>query len=110
MSRSTSIIGLPREAYDFINEHSKKVTALDCPKCHHVISQKSSGRMWKDASDSGMFDDGPELYEYDLEDGRIVREEIQAIPWSSGPCIFLKLIDENGKSLFEWSQEEIDNV
>lgn len=55
-----------------------------------------------------MFDDGPMLYRYFMKDGSTWVEEIQCIPWSSGPCIFTKLVQENGDKEIKWSQEEID--
>jgi hypothetical protein len=56
-----------------------------------------------------MFDDGPELVEYTLKDGSKVREIVQAVPWSAGPCIFLALQNEQGETLFPWPQSALDN-
>lgn len=60
----------------------------------------------------GMFDQEYDLLEYRLKDGRILREFVQAEPWSSGPVFFLALKDkETGEAIKEtlWSQEEIDH-
>ncbi len=91
--RCTQIIGLNREACEFISKHT------------------FSYMVYEDATDQGMFDDGPMLTEYVLQDGSKVREFIQAVPWSSGPCIFLALKDvESGKILFPWDEETINNA
>jgi len=39
-----------------------------------------------------------------------ILEEVQASPWSSGPCIFLALMRENGEWIQEslWTDEEMD--
>jgi len=60
----------------------------------------------------GMFDEEYDLFEYRLKNGRIVREYVQAEPWSSGPVFFLALLDkETGEVVPEsrWSKEEIDH-
>jgi hypothetical protein len=56
------------------------------------------------------------LNQYQLKDGRVVREEVQAIPWSSGPMIFYRLVELSGEvddtgqfaaffpPLYEWDQ------
>lgn len=60
------------------------------------------------------------LQEYTLPNGRVIREYVQAEPWSSGPCYFLALeemhIDHEGKEHWTpveeslWSEEEIANA
>ena len=61
---------------------------------------------------AGMFQDGSPLEKYKLKDGTWVYEVIQACPWSSGPVIFLTLVDEQKQRIpsLDWPQEEIDNA
>lgn len=56
-------------------------------------------------------DDGSVLYQYTLLNGTKVTEYVQAEPWSSGPCIFLALKDENGDPIADslWDDDEIEN-
>jgi len=108
--RCTHIIGLPPDATDFISENISLVPDVVCPNCGKVCTKRWGHHTWLDRSDVGMFDDGPELQEYMLKDGRVVREHIQAAPWSSGPCIFLKLIDEDMNILFEWSEDDMEKM
>jgi hypothetical protein len=60
----------------------------------------------------GMFGDEHPLCCYYLPDGSFVREDIQAVPWASGPHFFFALRDEEGNWIPEslWSPEEIDSV
>lgn len=107
--RCTQIIGLTKEAEDFLEKSVKKIPDPVCPECGNVLGFKYSRRPYFDARDEGMFGDGPMLFEYDLNDGRVAKEVIQAVPWSSGPCIFMCL-EVDGERMFEWSQEEIDQA
>ena len=88
--RCTQLIGLTVEAEEFLRKNG------------------GEGKIYEDATNEGMFEDGPMLHEYNLVGGKVAREVIQAVPWSSGPCIFMCL-EIDGKRMFEWSQEEIDN-
>lgn len=61
----------------------------------------------------GAFGNSFPLYEYTLQNGRVVREAVQATPWSSGPCFFIALKDEEGNWIQEslWSNKAIhDNL
>lgn len=109
--RETQIIGLTDEAHAFLRKEAKRVPVTECPTCHH----KEGGKLVEHVYDyetgvrKGMFEDGPVLSEYQLNDGCRVREVVQAAPWSSGPCIFLCLEDAvSGERMFEWSEEEIN--
>ena len=64
------------------------------------------------SSFSGMFGDTYPLHTYTFPDGRVYAESVQAEPWSSGPCFFLALKDENGAWVPEslWSEEAIANA
>jgi hypothetical protein len=55
------------------------------------------------------------LQEYVLPDGRVIREYVQAEPWSSGPCYFLALeemIEGEWEVLVEslWTEAAIDRI
>lgn len=109
--RCTQEYGLPEEATKFLDENVCKVPSLCCPKCNHAIYETLDCWDYEDASHLGMFDDGPKLQRYRLKNFAIVEEFVQAVPWSSGPCIFLGLRYENdGDILFQWSEEEINNA
>jgi len=108
--RCTQYIGLSHNADSYLEERGARVPVKVCPTCGHTtggglvqeVYDKETGRR------AGMFDDGPDLSEYTLKDGKKVREVVQCAPWSSGPMIFLCLEDEDGKKIFKWSEEEID--
>lgn len=108
--RATQIMGLTAEAVEFLNQKVKKVPAVVCPHCGQAISTKMDSVVYESASDQGMFDDGPELHQYNLAYGGTVREVVQATQWSSGPCIFLCLETDKGKRMFEWQQKSIDEA
>ena len=51
-----------------------------------------------------------ELASYEMEDGTVYREHLQADPWTlSGPCYFLALINDEDEPVVEslWTEEEI---
>jgi len=108
--RCTQIYGLTKEAEKFLEKNAKRVPKKTCPTCKHT----SGGGLKKVVYDkktgvrAGMFDDGPELFEYTLKGKKgIVSEIVQEVPWDSGPCIYLCLVDENGNHMFEWTDEEM---
>jgi len=107
--RCTQLMGLSSKAEEFLKEHCNIVVTQECPRCHHPLSEGRECEAYESAAHVGMFDDGPELQEYQLRDGRKAREVVQAAPWSSGPCIFLCL-EVDGERIGEWPQEEIDNA
>ncbi len=48
---------------------------------------------------------------YSLPDGRVLVEDVQSEPWSSGPCYFLALKDHKTGDWVEetlWSEEEMN--
>jgi hypothetical protein len=108
--RCTQLQGLTPEATKFLDENGKIVVHSKCPHCDGVLSEGIERNVYADASGEGMFDDGPMLNQYTLKGGKIVRDIVQATVWSSGPCIFLCLEDEEGNQLFPWPQEKIDNA
>jgi len=52
----------------------------------------------------------PNIPGYLLKDGTKVYEREQACPWSSGPCHFTALADEDGEWIKEtlWTEKEIE--
>ncbi len=117
--RCTQFIGLNPWAENFLREnrkliHTRKVVNVlpdgteesQPDEAVREIPKRPTGNKW-----IGMFDDGGDLHEYTLLDGKKVTEYVQASPWSSGPCIFLALRDETGSPVPEslWDDKEIDN-
>ena len=78
-----------------------------CPDCGCVITTRPTCFIYDELD--VWHGSGPELKEYTLQDGRMAREVVQAIPWSSGPVVFLCL-EIDGEHKFTWSDEEIDNL
>ena len=107
--RCTQLQGLSPEAAAFLDQEAEREAIVTCPKCGEMITEGYVKRGYASAASSGMFDDGPELFEYTLTNGDKVREIVQAVPWSSGPCIFLCL-ERDGKNIFEWPEDEINNA
>ena len=106
--RCTQVIGLSEEAVFFLDQNALRDDP--CVTCGRGGRRRT--KFHKDASSSGMFDDGPMLREYECKDGIVAREEVQCAPWSSGPCIFLSLEcfrNEISVGKFEWTDEQIEN-
>lgn len=55
--RCTQLIGLPVEAKQFLDEN-EKIDKKTCPSCGHTKAKRFNEE-YRDASDQGMFDDGP---------------------------------------------------
>ena len=107
--RMTQIYGLTEEAETFIKENVEMIPDMVCTDCGKIMSYKRNWKIYDDAKDAGMFGDGPSLREFVLKDGSIVREKLNKYtPWSSGPNLFIDLVDENGNILYGWSEEEIN--
>ena len=104
--RSTQIFGLTEEAERFLKDNVAREDTSKCPTCGHVKDGEMKSHMYKDASSTGMFGDGPHLTEYTMRDGSTIREIIQDIHYSSGPCIFLCL-EKDGARMFEWAKEDL---
>jgi len=100
-------MGLTEEARNFLNEKCLKKPSLICPDCGKIISESIVSEEIDKIE--VFYDDGPTLHKYKMKDGSEIIEVIQASPWSSGPVVFLCLKDPDGKTMFEWPQEEIDN-
>ena len=111
MSRSTSVMGLSAEATEWLQLHAERQETKVCPTCKHTTGGGYLCEVYDDETGrkAGMFDDGPQLFQYKTEFGNI-KEVIQCTPWNSGPCIFLCLEDENGGRIGEWTEEQIDDA
>lgn len=112
--RSTQVMGLPIEAIDFLDKNVQKTGEM-CKLCEHsTVIRNMTVYDSATARHKGMFNDGPDLFRYILNDGRAVEEFVQAVPWSSGPCIFLGLreadLKVDQKVLYQWPQKAIDNA
>lgn len=87
MSRSTSYIGLTKEAKDFLHKNAKTQTKIfnngygECTIVEPVAIPIGK---------CGMFDECP-VNKYELKDNTWAQEFIQAEPWSSGPIVFIGL-------------------
>ena len=105
MSRELQFIGLPKEANLFLHNDDVLTT---CPTCKHDYwTGKYTMKVYEeqDMFHGSMID----LHDYYLNDVLIYREVVQADPWSSGPVVFLKLVDADGKDVFTWTMEQIDS-
>ncbi len=107
--RMTQTYGLTKEAEKFLKENVEMIPNLICANCKEVVSYKENKKIYGDAKNAGMFNDGPNLWEYMLKDGTIVREKLNKhTPWSSGPNLFTDLVDQDGNLLYEWTEKEIN--
>ena len=112
--RATQFMGLCGNAYKYLKKHVKHIPAVKCDKCGHVEGGKFLYDVYKDASNLGMMDDGPKLRRYHMKDDTFVYQVVQAIPWSSGPCIYLALSEtEDTTGMIPetmWPQDIIDKA
>jgi len=97
-------MGLTAEAEAFLAQNVVKVVTRRC-ECGRVISE--GPKIIKSEHHDSFYDDGPDLKTYELKDGKLAKEIIQAEPWSSGPVCFMCL-EIDGKHMFEWSEEEVE--
>jgi hypothetical protein len=104
MSREHQYIGLTGKALNWLDKNVMKVPDQICPHCNQTISYKQLCSVYE--SDE-VFYDKLDLLVYNLTDGRIAKQVLQAQPWSSGPMSFLCLEIE-GKRMFRWTQKEMD--
>lgn len=108
--RMAQIYGLKGDARKFLVDNVEQIPEYVC-KCGETFGSKWNKKIIETDEDVG-FGTKLEMWEYKLKDGRIVREvKNKYTPWSSGPCIFLNLIDSiTGEKIFTWTEEEIDVV
>ena len=81
-------------------------TPIERPMFGSSVTAVESDRKW-----TGMYDEPYHLMDYQMPDGRVFEEHVQADPWSSGPVVFtaLKCNNEWLKDSL-WSDEEIENA
>lgn len=117
--RTTQIIGLTKAAKELLNNYEP--TRI-IEKLQRIYPDGHTEQFEREVTEDprkteecgsffGMFDEEYPLRRYTMPNGKVYEEYVQAEPWSSGPCIFLALRNENGpvkESL--WSEEEINNV
>jgi hypothetical protein len=102
MSRSTSYIGLTKEAKEFLKEnaivepHTFNNGYGECT-IYRPVGVKTG--------ECGMFDEY-ELKTYILKDESEAEEFVQFSPWASGPWIFLGL--RIGERVIGWTEEQVD--
>jgi len=105
MSRSYQEVGLKEEACDWLDENVKRSGEHTCPCCGmHYLGKYDIVSIEEKDSFYGM---GPRLRTMRLKNDRLVKEVVQAEPWSSGPVAFFCLKLEDGTRMFEWTEEEI---
>ena len=104
--RMTQNMGLPPAADAFLKRECLRALNHECPTCHHKTGGEMVCEVYEDASEQGMFDDGPQLRKYTLNGGSTVKEVVQCTPWDCGPMIYLCLKDDYGNTLFQWPKEE----
>ena len=101
--RCHQFVGLNKEADKFLRDNVAQIPNIICPHCKTVISTKR--KVLSTEHQDAFYGDGPTLHIYELKDGRICSEILQAQPWSSGPMSFLCL-EIRGKKMFEWKTDE----
>jgi len=104
--RMTQFVGLNKKSDAYLERYCEKEPATICPRCKEILTYKLKSHICGHAY--GMFEEDIPLYEYTLKAGGRIREVVQAIPWSSGPVIFLCLKNKSGKLIYKWPQREID--
>lgn len=107
--RMTQFIGLNSIAREFLGKNARQMPCSPCPHCGKMTSTRMDKEEYENSHYWGMFE-GPMLHKYTLKDNSTVKEILQAVPWSSGPCIFLCLENEKGNRIGEWPKEEINNA
>ena len=113
--------GLSSGAYEVLNSAPEVLEYTETiirkyPDGHEDKSTREvKGRYKREKTEEvyyGMFDNEYPFYRYILTDGRRYVEYMQADPWSSGPCFFLALKDEETGEIVEeslWDEETINN-
>jgi len=102
MSRSTSYVGLTKEARNFLKENAHIETITFTNDYGEGTVQRPKGIK---TGECGMFDEC-ELKTYILKDGSEAEEFVQFEPWASGPWVFVGL--RVGEKVIGWTQEEVD--
>ncbi len=100
--RSDQFMGLPPDAVGFLEKYETPEKC--CKECKRPFSRELEviGHFF------GIGGTKYPLHRHKLVEGAYADEFLQAQPGSSGPCFFLGL--KLFGSVFEWPQEDIDNV
>ena len=75
--RATQIMGLTAEAKEFLEKYATKIEKI-CPRCKQGKIKEFDREMYDSAKDMGLFGDGPDLYQYELVNGEVIKEIVQA--------------------------------
>ncbi len=101
MGRSTNFVGMPDGLDKIIGKTDIKCGQVKDKYPYDIVNtgEKIYGMVGEELDS---------LKEYHKDGKLVYREKVQCAPWSSGPCIFLKLVDANGKDCLVWTEKEID--
>jgi hypothetical protein len=117
--RMNQYMGLPQEALEFLKKNTKKVKVEKRKTFPDgIINLEQFEELYRnefDFIDTIIDEGGFPLYEYQLKDGRVAREQEQCEIWSNGPMYFLKLViydieNQNNDFMFTWSDDEINKL
>jgi len=100
--------GLTGEAVIWIEKNCQTESGLICPHCGFAVTTVPKIILEEQAD--VFYGDGPVLHTYLTKSGAMVKEVIQAQPWSSGPCVFLCLEMEDGERIGEWDEDIIEHI
>ena len=98
-------VGLKESATKWLNKNAEFIVTRKCPKCD--CGQDREMHITKIEHIDSFYGDGPCLRTIRLLSGQLVKEVVQAEPWSSGPVAFFCL-EIDGTRMFEWTDEEIE--
>jgi hypothetical protein len=97
--RCYQFVGLTNEAKKFLEENVEMIPNMVCPDCGKVLTTKQN--IINTETMDLFYGDGPTVNQYRLNDGRVISEVVQGVPWSSGPMAFLCLLID-GVEEFKW--------
>ena len=102
-------IGLKPEAKEFLEKNVNQIVGRRdiCPHCHKEIQVFMTKEIISEEAIDSFYGEGPILHKYRSRSGGVIKEILQAEPWSSGPCAFLCL-EVDGRRMFEWTEEEME--
>jgi len=118
-SRSTQVIGLSEKAREIVAGEEVEQYRIEGKRFfpdgrveeYNEIVRGSNVETAESGYFEGMFGEHYPLYKHTFPDGRVYQEDVQAEPWSAGPCIFLALKD--GEEWVEeslWPEQEIEEA
>lgn len=106
--RTYQHFGLTGTAELWLEKFCVQEPEVVCPICDHVLITKL--KILSEEQLDSFYENGPVLHTYLTKNGGIVKEVVQMMPWSSGPCGFLCLELEDGTRIGEWDEEEIEHI